>query len=83
MSQSHGDTRILVGPRCLEDRIFRLVYRGETDDVWVEEWADGVWVKASALVRHVLKAPPPARAQLRRWGIPLERGDLDRGMVYA
>ncbi len=83
MSQSHSDIRVLVGPRVLEDRILRLVYRGATDDVWVEEWADGVWVKASALVRHVLKAPSPGRAQLRRRGIPLERGDLDRGMVYA
>jgi hypothetical protein len=83
MSQSSDPLRVLVGPRCLDDRICRLVYRRATDDVWVEEWSDDGWVRASALVRLVLKAPPPARAQLRRRGIPLERGDLDLGQASA
>ncbi len=80
MPALRNDPQILVGPRCLDDRICRLLYKSATDDVWAEEWRDGAWVRTTALVRHVLKAPPPKRAQLRREGIPLERGDLDRGV---
>ncbi len=68
--------QMLVGPRFVDDRICRLMYIRATDEVWTEEW-DGRWVRTSALVRHVLKAPPPGPAQLRRSGIPDERGLLD------
>jgi hypothetical protein len=69
--------RVLVGPRWLENRICRLVYRQETDEVWAEQWSDGSWIRTSALVRHVLKAPPPRPAQMKRLGVPQEVGFLD------
>lgn len=83
MSASPKDSQILVGPRCLDERICRLVYRSATDEVWTEEWREGAWVRTTALVRLVLKAPAPKRSQLRKRGIPLEWGDLDREPVFA
>ena len=73
--------QILVGPRWLENRICRLVYQQETDEVWTEEWRQGAWVRTTALVRHVLKAPQPKRSQLRKNGIPVEPGFLDAELV--
>lgn len=73
--------QVLVGPRCLDDRICRLVYLRATDEAWTEEWLKGSWVRTTALVRHVLKAPTPKPGQLRRRGIPLELGVWDREQV--
>lgn len=78
MSTNTLDPQVLVGPRCLDDRICRLVYVRETDEFWTEEWGTDGWVRTQALVRHVLKAPTPKPAQLRKRGIPLERGAWDR-----
>ena len=61
----------------MENRICRLVYQQETDEVWTEEWRQGRWVRTTALVRHVLKAPPPRPSQLEENGIPSEPGFLD------
>ena len=69
--------RILVGPRWLENRICRLVYQQETDEVWTEEWRHDGWVRTTALVRHVLKAPQPKRSELKKSGVPVEPGFLD------
>lgn len=69
--------RILVGPRTLDDRICRLVYRRATDEVWAEEWVAGAWVRTQALVRLVLSAPIPEPSHLERCGIPLELGEWD------
>lgn len=78
MPATRDQTRVLVGPRFLDERICRLVYRSATDEVWAEEWRDGAWVRTRALVRHILKAPVPERARLREIGVPATRGDLDR-----
>jgi hypothetical protein len=75
--------KILVGPRCLDDRICRLMYVKATDEAWTEEWRKGSWVRTNALVRHVLKAPLPKPSQLKRRGIPLELGDWDREEIRA
>jgi hypothetical protein len=83
MSSPQNEPQVLVGPRCLDDRICRLVYLRATDEVWTEEWQKGSWVRTSALVRHVLKAPFPKKAQLRRRGIPLERGAWDGDVAFA
>lgn len=83
MSAKKVAQQILVGPRCLDDRICRLVYVRATDEAWTEEWRKGGWVRTTALVRHVLKAPSPKPAQLKRRGIPLELGDWDREEVRA
>lgn len=76
------ESQVLVGPRCLEDRICRLVYARSTDEVWTEEWKDG-WVRTHALVRLVLKAPSPKPSQLEQQGIPLELGVWDREEIHA
>lgn len=68
---------VLVGPRTLDDRICRLVYRRATDEVWTEEWVGGAWVRTHALVRLVLSAPIPEASHLERCGIPLELGEWD------
>lgn len=83
MSTNALDPQVLVGPRCLENRICRLIYVRETDEVWTEEWGKGGWVRTQALVRHVLKAPSPKPGQLKRRGIPLELGAWDREEVFA
>lgn len=75
--------QVLVGPRCLDDRICRLVYVRATDEFWTEEWGNDGWVRAQALVRHVLKAPSPKPAQLKKRGIPLEIGIFDREKAFA
>jgi hypothetical protein len=77
MSASQANPLILVGPRFLDNRICRLMYIQATDEVWTEEWR-GSWVRTTALVRHVLKAPTPKPAQLKRRGIPVEHGVWDR-----
>ena len=58
------------------------MYVRATDEVWTEEWKDG-WVRTTALVRHVLKAPTPKPAQLKRRGIPVERGVWDQEGAFA
>ena len=83
MSAEHTALRVLIGPRALEDRICRLVYRHETDEAWTEEWQDRAWVRAQLLARHLLKAPPVAGAALARFGIPNERGVLDLELAAA
>lgn len=82
MSATQSVPRILVGPRFLDDRICRLMYVEATDEVWTEEWKEG-WVRTTALVRLVLKAPRPKPAQLRRRGVPIERGAWDREGAIA
>ncbi|HUE95203.1 MAG TPA: hypothetical protein VMN39_01000 [Longimicrobiaceae bacterium] len=77
------DAQVLVGPRCLDDRICRLVYVRETDEFWTEEWGSGGWFRTQALVRHVLKAPSPKPAQLKKRGIPIELGEWDREQAYV
>ena len=69
--------RVLIGPRSLDDRICRLMYVPETDEVWSEEWSERAWVRAAVLVRHLLKAPTATPSVLRRRGIPVEPGDWD------
>ncbi|MEX2570827.1 MAG: hypothetical protein WD737_05940 [Gemmatimonadota bacterium] len=83
MSAKSTAPQILVGPRCLDDRICRLVYVRETDEAWAEEWRQGSWVRTSALVRLVLKAPVPKPAQLKRRGIPMEVGVWDREEAFV
>lgn len=83
MTAQQISPQILVGPRCLDDKICRLIYVRATDEVWAEEWRKGSWVRTSALVRLVLKAPTPKPAQLKRRGIPLEIGVWDREEVFA
>ena len=84
MSTKKLEAQVLVGPRCLDDRICRLVYARATDEVWTEEWRkESGWVRTQALVRLVLKAPSPKPAQLKKRGIPLELGALDREEVFA
>ena len=84
MSAKTQKAQVLVGPRCLDDRICRLVYLRATDEVWAEEWQkDSGWVRTQALVRLVLKAPFPKPAQLKKRGIPLELGAWDREEVFA
>lgn len=75
--------RVLIGPRSLDDRICRLMYLRETDEVWAEEWSARAWVRASILVRHLLKAPSATPSALKRRGIPVERGEWDLEPVRA
>ena len=77
MMATQATPLILVGPRFLDNRICRLMYVRATDEVWTEEWR-GRWVRTTALVRHVLKAPTPKPAELKRQGVPVERGVWDR-----
>ncbi|HET7321598.1 MAG TPA: hypothetical protein VFI96_03815 [Longimicrobiaceae bacterium] len=74
---------VLIGPRKLQDRICRLMYVRETDEVWTEEWSADSWVRAHLLVRDLLQAPTAKRTTLRRRGIPVELGELDREQVMA
>ena len=75
--------QVLIGPRSLDDRICRLMYVRETDEVWAEEWNKRAWVRATVLVRHLLKAPSPTPATLKRRGIPNEPGAWDDELVCA
>lgn len=77
MSATRAAPRVLIGPRSLDDHICRLMYVRETDEAWTEVWTDQAWQRAPLLVRHVLKAPAPAEAVLRRRGIPSEPGEWD------
>jgi hypothetical protein len=83
MSAQPSSPQILVGPRVLDDRVCRLVYVRATDEVWAEEWRTEGWVRTSALVRLVLKAPVPKPAALKRRGIPVELGVWDREEALA
>jgi hypothetical protein len=78
MSSHRTSTRILIGPRRLDDRICRLVYRRETDEAWAEVWEDRGWQRFPVLVREVLGAPAASRALLRRRGVATEVGEWDR-----
>ena len=75
--QMQAKPQVLVGPRWLEDRACRIVYLRSSDEAWTEEWRNGSWIRTTALVRHVLKAPRPKPSQLARRGIPLELGLWD------
>ena len=75
--------KILVGPRFLEDRVCRLMYRAATDEAWTEEWRKDGWVRTQALVRDVIGAPTAQPGQLRRRGIPMEKGAWDREEIRA
>lgn len=75
--------QVLVGPRLLGQRAYRLMYLRATDEAWAEEWRKGSWVRTRALARHVIKAPRPKPDQLRRRGIPLDPGVLDREQIRA
>lgn len=75
--------RVLIGPRSLDDRICRLMYVQETDEAWTEVWSDRAWVRVPILVRYVLKAPVPAPAVLKRFGVKTEPGEWDREQACA
>ena len=77
MATTFPTPRVLIGPRSLDDRICRLMYVRETDEVWAEEWSERAWVRATVLVRHLLKAPTATPSALRRRGIPVEPGEWD------
>lgn len=83
MGSKRRSPQFLVGPRRLGNRICRLLYVRETDEVWTEVWTDASWVRSEALVRHVLKAPVPTTATLARFGVPDERGEWDRETATA
>jgi hypothetical protein len=83
MADERLAARVLVGPRSLDDRICRLMYVRETDEMWTEVWNERAWERASLLARYVLKAPVPPAAALDRQGIPAERGEWDRDAVHA
>ena len=83
MSMTLPMPQVLIGPRSLDDRICRLMYVRETDEVWAEEWNKRAWVRATVLVRHLLKAPTPTPATLKRRGIPNEPGAWDKELVCA
>ena len=83
MSTTLASPRVLIGPRSLDDRICRLMYVRETDEVWTEEWNERAWVRATVLVRYLLKAPSPTAAMLRRRGIPNEPGEWDSESICA
>lgn len=74
---------VLIGPRSLNDRICRLMYVRETDEVWAEEWRKEAWVRASVLVRHLMKAPTALPSTLKRRGIPNEPGEWDAESICA
>ncbi len=74
---------VLIGPRTLDDRICRLMYVRETDEAWTEEWRERQWKRATVLVRHLMKAPPPPKSALSRRGIPNEPGEWDRAKQTA
>jgi hypothetical protein len=75
--------QVLIGPRSLDDRICRLMYVRETDEAWTEEWCERHWKRAKVLVRHLMKAPQPAKSALTRQGIPNEPGEWDRATHTA
>ena len=83
MNTSLPTPQVLIGPRSLDRRICRLMYVRETDEVWAEEWSKRAWVRATVLVRHLLKAPTPTPATLKRRGIPNEPGAWDDELVCA
>lgn len=83
MAAERLSARILIGPRSLDDRICRLMYVRETDEAWTEVWSEREWVRASILVRHLLKAPIPAPATLDRFGVPREPGEWDAELACA
>jgi len=83
MATDDQSLQVLVGPRTLDSRICRLVYHRPADEAWIEEWCEGEWVRTTALVRDVLKAPVAATSQLRRRGIPTEQGIWDRAGAIA
>lgn len=83
MKHSQATPRILIGPRSLDDRICRLMYVPETDEVWTEEWNEQAWVRARVLLRYLLKAPTATASVLRRRGIPHEPGEWDLESVHA
>jgi hypothetical protein len=83
MSTTLPTPRVLIGPRSLDARICRLMYVRETDEVWAEEWSKRAWVRASILVRHLLKAPTAPASTLKRRGIPNEPGEWDGELVCA
>jgi hypothetical protein len=83
MNTSLPTPQVLIGPRSLDRRICRLMYVRETDEVWAEEWSKRAWVRATVLVRHLLKAPTPPAATLKRRGIPNEPGAWDNELVCA
>lgn len=83
MNSALPTPRILVGPRSLDDRICRLMYLSETDEAWAEEWNERAWVRATILVRYLLKAPIPPAATLYRRGIPNEPGEWDVDAILA
>lgn len=83
MSIPFPTPRVLIGPRSLDDKICRLMYVRETDEVWAEEWSQQAWVRARVLVRHLLKAPVATRARLRLSGVPEEQGEWDSDPIRA
>ena len=83
MGKQAANAQVLVGPRTLGNRIYRLVYRSDTDEAWAEQWTEQRWVRSPVLVRHVLGAPTSRESTLARRGIPAERGVWDREMVCA
>ncbi|MBW3628451.1 MAG: hypothetical protein KY464_04055 [Gemmatimonadetes bacterium] len=83
MATNFPTPQVLIGPRSLDSRICRLMYVRETDEVWAEEWSKRAWVRATVLVRHLLKAPNAPAATLKRRGIPNEPGEWDCELVCA
>ena len=83
MGKQTVKAQVLVGPRTLGNRIYRLVYRRDTDEAWTEQWSDQAWVRAPMLVRYVLSAPTSREETLARRGIPGERGEWDREPICA
>lgn len=83
MSPNFPTPQVLIGPRKLDQRICRLMYVRETDEMWAEEWSEREWVRTSVLARHLLNAPAPSRAVLTRRGVPHEPGAWDREPAKA
>lgn len=83
MPTERPTAQILIGPRSLDDRICRLMYIRETEEVWAEVWKNRSWQRAHLLARHLLKAPPAAPGVLARFGVPGEMGELDREQACA
>ena len=83
MASERLTARVLIGPRSLDDRICRLMYAADTDEAWTEVWSERAWIRASILVRHVLKAPIPTPAALARFGVSTEPGEWDMEKACA
>lgn len=83
MTAQHPTAMVLIGPRRLNDRICRLMYVRETEEVWTEEWSDRAWVRVPVLARDLMKAPSAARSTLKRRGITCEVGAMDREQACA